>query len=65
MATLDELYQKSLRPVTMQVLEGNPCPECGFDHGESDERKEQQPMPDMQGAGAATIGRLRVLPEES
>jgi len=65
MATLDKIHHKPLRPATMQVLEGNPCPECGFDHGESDERKEQQPMPDMQGVGSAPLTGLRVLSEES
>lgn len=29
MATLATLG----KPSTMKVLEGNPCPECGFDHG--------------------------------
>lgn len=51
------------RPSTMTVLEGNPCPECGFDHGESDEQREQ-PMPDMHTTSTASVQGLRLLPEE-
>lgn len=47
------------KPSTMEVLEGNPCPECGFDHG-------KPPSPRLSDFSTATyVGTPRAVPAQT